>query len=385
MSLNSFPLGHLISSAPKNLAGDRTELPVLSMTMKNGLVDQSTKFKKRIASEDVSPYKVVRRGQLVVGFPIDEGVLAVQNLYDEALVSPAYGVWDINTDLVNNRFLVLFLKSQQSISYYLAKLRGSTARRRSLPTSIFLDLMVPLPELEEQVQVIRLLDEADELRAQRQQSNELLDELARSFFSELVSEKKIVETPLSQLCSIAGEYGLGASAVAYSEDKPRYVRITDVKDSGELKTVKVSPSGNAADWEKYLLLPGDLLFARSGATVGKAYLHGLETEPHVFAGYLIRFRVRTELLLPEVLWAFTKSEHYDKWVLGIQRTVAQPNINAKQFGQELLVPVPSMELQIKFSVSIRSLWAIRKHINFQLSLFDEMYASLQDRAFKGEL
>jgi hypothetical protein len=55
------------------------------MTMNAGLVDQAEKFKKRVASIDIAPYKVVLRNQLVVGFPIDEGVLSFQDLYDEAI------------------------------------------------------------------------------------------------------------------------------------------------------------------------------------------------------------------------------------------------------------------------------------------------------------
>lgn len=310
-------------------------------------------------------------------------VAILESTYKDAIGSTGFCVLRADASQLHNRYLFHWVRSMEFVNEMTRLATG--ASYPAISDAVVKNSQIPLPSLDEQIRIAKILDAADELRAKRRQNIELLDELARSLYSEMVSETNTTEAPLGQLCSIAGEYGLGASSVAYSEDKPRYVRITDVNESGELNTVKVSPAGTAVDWEKYLLEPGDLLFARSGATVGKAYLHGSETEPHVFAGYLIRFRVRPELILPEVLWAFTKTERYDRWVLGIQRTVAQPNINAKQYGQELLVPVPSMELQIKFSDFIHSLWAIRKQINFQLSLFDEMYVSLQDRAFKGEL
>ena len=81
-------LGHLIKPAELCRADDGS-FPILSMTMHDGLVDQADKFKKRVASSDTSQYKVVKRNQLVVGFPIDEGVLSFQNRYDHAIVSPA--------------------------------------------------------------------------------------------------------------------------------------------------------------------------------------------------------------------------------------------------------------------------------------------------------
>src|SRR4051794_16681965 len=105
------PLGELIAPAEPRRAGDSV-LPVLSMTMRSGLIEQSAKFKKRVASEDTSDYRVVRRGELVVGFPIDEAVLAFQHLYPEAVVSPAYTVWQVRDDTaVDRSYLERYLRS----------------------------------------------------------------------------------------------------------------------------------------------------------------------------------------------------------------------------------------------------------------------------------
>lgn len=73
--INVVSLESLIHKAPSVKAG-QGKYQVLSMTMRDGLVEQANKFKKRVASQDLSGYKVVRLSQLVVGFPIDEGVLA---------------------------------------------------------------------------------------------------------------------------------------------------------------------------------------------------------------------------------------------------------------------------------------------------------------------
>ena len=88
-------IGKLIKKA-KLIRCEDGEYPVLSMTMHDGLMFQNDRFKKQIASVDQSQYQVVQRHQLVESFPIDEGVLAVQELTDAGIVSPAYKIWDVD-------------------------------------------------------------------------------------------------------------------------------------------------------------------------------------------------------------------------------------------------------------------------------------------------
>ena len=188
MSKKYVPLSALIKSvqAPRAAEGD---FPILSMTMRSGLVDQAEKFKKRVASEDTSNYKVVRRGQLVIGFPIDEGVLSFQELYDKAIVSPAYDIWDLrDTALVDARYLELFLRGPEALRFYASKLRSTTARRRTLPDDIFLNLSVPLPALREQRRLVAILDKVDELRRQRRRTVDILEDLEKSVFYKLFGD-----------------------------------------------------------------------------------------------------------------------------------------------------------------------------------------------------
>jgi type I restriction enzyme S subunit len=166
---------------------------------------------------------------------------------------------------------------------------------------------------------------------------------------------------------------------------PRYVRITDVTDTGELIRDAVSPAGDARSWEGYALQPGDVLFARSGATVGKTYLHRKSNGACVFAGYLIRFRPRADAIAPEFLFQFTRTAAYRSWVSARQRVVAQPNINAQQYGYELLVPRPPLVLQHEFNSRMRRVRDLSGHYSTSLAGLDALFASLQDRAFRGEL
>ena len=90
-------------------------------------------------------------------------------------------------------------------------------------------------------------------------------------------------------------YGSGASAIDY-DGETRYIRITDINDSGGLNKEKASPNVVEA---KYILNNEDILFARSGATVGKNYIH-LINDKCIYAGYLIRLIVNREISLVQL-------------------------------------------------------------------------------------
>ena len=187
MDYKVVPLGTLISQAKSTRCGDG-DYPVLSMTMHNGLVFQDEKFKKVVASNDRSNYKVVYRNQLVIGFPIDEGVLATQRIVDAGIVSPAYGIWDVYSKKIEPKFLEYALRSERSIAYYKAKLRGSTARRRSLPMPELLALMVPLPSIEEQQRILNQIHGIERAINLRKNQLQKLDELVKARFVEMFGD-----------------------------------------------------------------------------------------------------------------------------------------------------------------------------------------------------
>lgn len=180
-------LGTLIKPAKLQKCGN-DDYPVLSMTMHNGLVFQSDKFKKSVASQDKSTYKVVHRNQLVIGFPIDEGVLATQRITDVGIVSPAYGIWDVDQTKIIPEFLEYALRCNRAIDYYKAKLRGSTARRRSLPTPTLLELDVPLPDIEQQKLALTTIHHAKNALDSRQAQLTKLDELVKARFVEMFGD-----------------------------------------------------------------------------------------------------------------------------------------------------------------------------------------------------
>lgn len=152
--------------------------------------------------------------------------------------------------------------------------------------------------------------------------------------------KKCKPVKLKDIAVKKLEYGSGASAIEY-DGNTRYIRITDINEFGDLSKKKVSPSQFN---EKYTLNKGDILFARSGATVGKTYIHTEDDGISIYAGYLIRFIPNKELVNPKYVYYYTKSPRYQNFIQLSQRAVAQPNINAKQYS-EMDLPLYSMDIQ----------------------------------------
>lgn len=218
-----------------------------------------------------------------------------------------------------------------------------------LVKSALLSIPILIPPKSTQLAIVSELDKINELIRLKKEQLKDFDNLAQSIFYEMFGDPVENEMgwEVKKLKEIATEklsYGSGASAVPFNTSV-RYIRITDINEYGELKDEKVSP--NIFE-EKYLLAEGDILFARSGATVGKTYLHKRNEIPCIYAGYLIRLRPNEKLVLPNYVYYYTKSNYYKSFICANQRVVAQPNINAKQYG-DLELPLPPLPLQHLFA------------------------------------
>jgi len=177
---------------------------------------------------------------------------------------------------------------------------------------------------------------------------------------------------LKELSKFKLEYGSGASAVDYN-GLIRYIRITDIDEIGNLRKDKVSPSISE---EKYNLSDGDLLFARSGATSGKAFLFEKKNiiENAIFAGYMIRFSPNTDIINPKYVFYYTRSNKYLEFIELNRKAVAQPNINAKQYG-ELEIPMVNLQIQNKIVQVLNTAQSLIDKRKQQIEECDELIKS----------
>lgn len=175
---------------------------------------------------------------------------------------------------------------------------------------------------------------------------------------EMTSRAHYGRATLGSLVRVEPDYGSGARAVSRkSETDPRYIRITDFGADGiepghEYVTASIIEP-------KYELAAHDILFARSGATVGKTYIHEDTSERAIFGGYCIRFRFDLEKVFPQFVYWITKTETYARWVAAIQRPSGQPNINKEEFKQ-LEIPLPDRAKQSKVIASMDAARAARQ-------------------------
>lgn len=382
--MNEVLLGELIKPAKVERAEDRT-FPLLSMTMHDGLVDQTSRFTKQIASADLSTYKVIHHGQLVVGFPIDEGVLDFQLIYPAGIVSPAYGVWDLVDDSrVDRRYLKGALRSPRSFTYYRTKLQGSTARRRSLPNDVFLELPIHLPSIEEQRRITAILDQADAIRTKRRQILTHLDTLTQSTFRAMFGDGGNPVVALGDLVTEGDKinYGVVQPGAETAQGVPliRVANLVDgVVDRSNLK--HIDPAVEAA-YARSRIKGNEILVSCVGS-IGTVSVVGPADVGSNVARAISRVPVAGEVLRT-YLAAFLRSDEPQRYFRREVRAVAQPTLNVKQLA-ETRVPIPPEGAQREFASYMASAHAQRFVLERALAADDELFASLQSRAFRGEL
>ena len=382
MKYKMVELGNLIKQA-KTIRCKDGDYPVLSMTMHDGLVFQDDKFKKVIASKDRSDYKVVYRNQLVISFPIDEGVLAAQRIADAGIVSPAYGIWDIDQTKILPEFLEYALRCDRSISYYKAKLRGSTARRRSLPTSTLLVHTVPLPPIWEQKDILAIIHKANNLVENKKREIQLFNDLIKARFCEIFGDMYLNtlswrEVLLETVADIASGITKGRKIREQKLIKVPYMAVSNVKDGyidwTTIKTIEATEQ----EIEQYRLLPNDVLMTEGGDPdkVGRGAIIRKPLENCIHQNHIFRVRLNEELILPIFFAEYLQHQRSKRYFLGCaKQTTGIASINMKQL-RALPVLLPPLELQQQFSdfVAIidKSKAAVQKSLEETQLLFDSL-------------
>ena len=143
---------------------------------------------------------------------------------------------------------------------------------------------------------------------------------------------------LGDICE-SFEYGLNAAAKEY-DGKNKYIRITDIDDSSHefLQEDVTSPDMDLTGAENYCLKYGDILFTRTGASVGKTYIYKDSDGLVYYAGFLIRGRVKDEFA-PEFVFQNTLTDDYEKFIRITSQRSGQPGVNAQEYaGYEISMP-----------------------------------------------
>ena len=256
-----------------------------------------------------------------------------------------------NVEVIDPNFFPLFISSDYFLDAAIKISVGSLS-----PTINWRDLKIlefDLPDLETQRKLAAVLWSINDTMESYKKLISATDELVKSQFMEQFGDpfNNVHGYPVTTLKEVAVgplSYGSVSSASEY-DGTTRYIRITDISDNGTLGS-DIKSAAKADD--KYLLHDGDILFARTGATVGKTCRYRESYGRAIYAGFLIRLIPNPTLINPDYLYHFTKSDYYWDFVRSAQRVVAQPNINAQEYG-DLQILLPKMETQEQFADFVR--------------------------------
>ena len=338
-------------------------------------IDTTTLKETKFEESELERYSV-KKGDLLVCEGGDIGRAAIWDkeqpiLYQNALHRLRFH------DALLPRFCLLYLRCLKEKGILDGRY-GKGVTIKHLVKSSLLSIPIPVPPLSEQQRIVSELDLLSSIIEKKKAQLKEYDQLAQSIFYDMFGDPVTNEKgwEVKKLGEVAKEklsYGSGASAVPY-DNEIRYVRITDIKDDGELNCDMVSP--NTYD-DKYLLNDGDILFARSGATVGKTFLYKEKYGKCIYAGYLIRLIPNTKIVIPSYVYGFTKSPYYRSFVAKAQNAVAQPNINAKQYS-ELSIPLPPLTLQQSFASKMEAIERQKALVQQSITEAETLFNSRMD-------
>ena len=327
-----------------------------------------------------SSAKILKKGTILYTIFASVGKVAILDI--EATTNQAIVGIDLKgNNLLDKDFLYYFLCSIENN----IKKQARGVAQNNINISILKNISIPILSMSLRKNIVKTLNKLEDILENFKQKKLLINFLNKSLFTRMFGTPEYNEKgwnfiSLKDISYTKGEYGSNKPAISYNGGY-RYIRITDINATGELKTEKVGVSDEEIEAQKYALKENDILFARSGATVGKNFLYNKKYGKCIFAGYLIRFKLNPHLISTKYLKIYLDTNYYWNWVKNCQNIVAQPNINAKQYGEDLKIMLPPIELQNKFAERVEKIEKLSFEIEKSIKEAENLYNSLINKYF----
>lgn len=288
---------------------------------------------------------------------------------------------------ISSGFLLHWLNHKEFLSY-----AASVSGRANIPKinrKSLLEAPISLPPLEEQRRIAGILDQADALRRLRTRALDKFNTLGQAIFHEMFGDPSTNprDWPVGKIGDLLTEAKYGTSGKANTEKRGLPIlRMGNVTydgriDLSDLKHIELSNK----EFPKYTTLPGDILFNRTNSKelVGKTAVV-TQDEPMAIAGYLVRGRAN-ERGDTHYISGYLNSAH-GKAVLRnmCKNIVGMANINAKEF-QSIPIAIPPVDLQREYAAKLMRLQPEEMRLRTSQEGLNELFASLQHRAFREEL
>ena len=318
--------------------------------------------------ESFEGYNIIEDGDIVLrltDLQNDHRSLRTGLCRERGIITSAYCTLKRNNEDDDPRFLRYYLHCFDLCKGFYGMGAGV---RQGLNFDGIRKVEILLPSSAEQRAISDYLDaqteKVDALIANQQAQIEKLKQYKQSLITEVVTKGLDPNAPMKDsgvewigkiadghqiyrlkfLLTTPMMYGANESGSKETENSVRYIRITDITTDSKLKDDENNLYLSLDVAKDYLLADGDVLFARSGGTVGKSFIYRSEYGESAFAGYLIKAECNTEMLLPEYLFYYTLSSLYEQWknMIFIQATIQ--NIGANKYSNMEIV-VPSIQKQ----------------------------------------
>ena len=363
-------IDYLEVSSEKNRDNRFTKEDVLSVSGEYGIVNQIEFQGRSFAGASVSNYGVVENGDVVyTKSPLKSNPYGIikTNKGIPGIVSTLYAVYKPK-EITDSKFVQIYFELDSRMNSYMHPLVNKGAKNdMKVSAENALKGMVSFPKKDEQEMISLYFSTIDNLITLHQRKCEQTKKLKKYMLQKMFPQNgaKVPEIrfygftydweqrKLGELSS-SFEYGLNASAKEYDGEN-KYIRITDIDDdSREFKQKDItSPDTDLSSAENYRLSEGDILFARTGASVGKSYIYKASDGLVYYAGFLIRARIKPEYN-SEFVFQNTLTGDYEKFIKVTSMRSGQPGVNAQEYSQYQIM-VPSKPEQDKISDCLRNL------------------------------
>ena len=357
-------------------------------------VDYAPKY---LPDDYVEKYKdyLLHDGDLVIAMTDmanDPKILGVPTIVDTGgksmLLNQRVGKLEIIApDLIHVPYLQYSL-NRKSVKKYYTKFAGG-GLQLNVGKKQILSVKIPLPPLDQQKKIAAILDAADEYRIKTKALIAKYDELTQSLFLDMFGDtykntNNLQEACLSEL--IDKDRGISYGVVQrgdHDENGVPLIRIRDIIantffESDVVKTDKA----NSDKYKRTILQGGEFLISIRG-TVGK-----ITIAPDHCKGWNITREVAIIPVIGNVnktyLLHFLKSHGITTKILGDVKGVAQSGINLKDL-RDLAIYLPEMQIQKQFAARVQAIEAQKAQAQESLAKAEELFNSLLQKAFKGEL
>lgn len=322
-----------------------------------------------LISEKLKTSRLLNGDVIIADTAEDETVgkcTELSNVADQLIVSGLHTIACRTSLPFASSFLGYSLNSNRYHDQLLRLMQGTKVL--SISKSALLDTIIRYPEdIRQQSQIGTFFQHLDSLITLNQSKYDKLVTVKKAMLQKMFPQEG-ADVPEIRFKGFKGkwerrtlgkvsdsiEYGLNASAMEF-DGKNKYLRITDIDDnSHEFKTNDLTtPNADLSLAEGYRLFVGDILFARTGASVGKTYIYKNKDGLVYFAGFLIRARINSGNCA-EFIYQSTLTKAYNSYILITSQRSGQPGINAQEYG-DYNIKLPELAEQQKIAACFTQL------------------------------